>query len=121
MNETKQRIINELIQIMTDNQDSAIKNLSMRILINHQTSKMVHSTPLPVESIPSNRSLACFNVAAELANLMMNNVTITKRIVEKYEPGIIETLVDQHPTDYNNPKNVMRVINAWLGIKTSEY
>lgn len=34
MNVTKQRIINDLINIMTDHQDSAIRNLSMRILKN---------------------------------------------------------------------------------------
>ncbi|EEI71642.1 MAG: hypothetical protein ABF723_13630 [Lentilactobacillus hilgardii] len=121
MNVTKQRIINDLINIMTDHQDSAIRNLSMRVLKDGHQSRTVHPTPFPEESIPSNHSLACFNVAAELTNLMMNNVDMTKLIVKKYTPGIVDALVHQNPTDYNNPHNVERVINNWLGLKTTEH
>ncbi|GAF36763.1 hypothetical protein [Lentilactobacillus farraginis] len=120
MNATKQSIINDLIDIMSHNESSAIRNLSMRVIKTARPIASISSTPQPAESIPANHSLACFNIAAELTRLMMNDVNATKIIVKKYSPGIVDALVYQHPTDYNNPQDVKRVISDWLGIKTIE-
>ncbi len=114
MNAAKQAIIADLIDIMSVNQATAIRTMAIEAQRSPEA-KLVHQTPMPAESMPPNRQLARFNLAAELASRLMNDVKMAKQITKQYTPGIIDNLIDRNPTDYGNPQNVQRIIDQWLG------
>ncbi|EHL96469.1 hypothetical protein HMPREF9103_02377 [Lentilactobacillus parafarraginis F0439] len=119
MNQTKESIIRDLIDIMTANEGGAIRTLAMQISKSHSGKvTAIHHTPMPDESIPANYNLARFNIAAELTKRMMNDVPTAKAIIERYRPGIVTELAVNHPTDYNDPHHVAEVVDEWLGIQT---
>lgn len=112
MNRTKQSVLNDLITLMNATQDAAITSIEVA-----ETDRPHSYQPaLTKEPIPSNPSLAQFNVASELAKRILNDQPEAATLVNQYQPGIIAQLIEQHQVDYENPRNVVKVVNRWLGI-----
>ncbi|TLQ21255.1 hypothetical protein FEZ41_00390 [Lentilactobacillus parafarraginis] len=55
-------------------------------------------------------------MASELAKRILNDQPEAATLVNQYQPGIIAQLIEQHQVDYENPRNVVKVVNRWLGI-----
>lgn len=112
MHNTKQTVLDELISLMDATRDKAIASIK---LVKPDDPISYHPN-LANGPIPSDSNLAQFNVASELAKRILNDDPTAPAIVAQYQSGIILELTKQHEVDYENPRNVKRVINTWLGI-----
>ncbi|MFT8386372.1 MAG: hypothetical protein ABF723_13625 [Lentilactobacillus hilgardii] len=116
MQPTKQLVLNDLISLMDATRNKAITSIK---LVKPDDPYPYHPN-LASGPVPSNPSLAQFNVASELAKRLLNGDPTAEGIVGQYQPGIIGELVKQYEVDYENPRNVKMVVNTWLGISSLE-